>query len=67
MAMTVLNPLNGAVVTVTQNVSANTFIANILIELRVANLLALELARGNTTVTLESLRLDVVNEVLPLP
>lgn len=36
--------------------------ANILIEMRVANQLAIELAKGNFNVTLEELRAAVVTE-----
>lgn len=38
--------------------------ANILIELRVANQLQIELARGNFNITLEELRVAVVTETV---
>lgn len=45
------------------NLSVNDMQLNILIELRVANLLAIELALGNAeNVSLPGLRLDIVND-----
>lgn len=61
------NPATGLIVATqgSQGVSPEILALNTLIELRVANLLALELAKGNTNLTLEGLRLEVTTDVLP--
>lgn len=61
------NPATGLTVATQgqQGVSVEILNLNILIELRVANLLAIELAKGNTNLTLEGLRLEVTSDVLP--
>lgn len=61
------NPATGSNIATqgSQGVSVEILLLNILIELRAANLLALELAKGSTTITLEGLRAEVTTDVLP--
>lgn len=47
-----------------QGASPDILALNILIELRVANMLQIELAKGNFNVTLEELRTAVVTETV---
>ncbi len=65
--ISIYNPVTGGFEATqgVQGVSAEILLLNILIELRVANQLALNLARGEVNGTPESLRIDVTTEVLP--
>jgi len=63
MALSLYNSTTGAFAANTGGtVSPSDLQLNILIEMRTANLLALELAQGNVNVSLPALRLDVVND-----